>query len=280
MCYSFRFVPTFGRDTIRRFSNNVSGMKKLAARDFEDILQVCTISDLALLVSQTSYLDSSALSPSLKAYCLRPTMRWSWTFSTDSQNGMLWPNYACTQTLHSICSIRQQKCLDPSCGNFRRTRAVRMKLMRRHGRKQLADGARPHERKPLLSIQMVLQQHPSLPQLGPPGMLLPPGSPPPSQVQALRLPTYVLLHRILSWVLPLRPFQRSVQDRILRPERRPIKGRRRRVSTSTRSKGTSSDIMLTQSANLELLIHIQHNRYVQYHTSINLYTVWLRYPAG
>jgi len=37
----FREIPTFGRDTIRRFSNNVSGMKQLAARDFEDILQVC-----------------------------------------------------------------------------------------------------------------------------------------------------------------------------------------------------------------------------------------------
>ncbi len=36
----FRAVPTFGRDTIRRFGVNVSGMKKLAARDFEDILQV------------------------------------------------------------------------------------------------------------------------------------------------------------------------------------------------------------------------------------------------
>ncbi|KAH9942660.1 hypothetical protein B0H21DRAFT_710231 [Amylocystis lapponica] len=35
----FRKVPTFGRDTIRRFSRNVSRMKKLAARDFEDILQ-------------------------------------------------------------------------------------------------------------------------------------------------------------------------------------------------------------------------------------------------
>lgn len=37
---SFRKVPTFGRDTIRRFGNNISGMKQLAARDFEDILQV------------------------------------------------------------------------------------------------------------------------------------------------------------------------------------------------------------------------------------------------
>jgi hypothetical protein len=33
-------VPTFGRDTIRWFSANISELKKLAARDFEDILQV------------------------------------------------------------------------------------------------------------------------------------------------------------------------------------------------------------------------------------------------
>jgi hypothetical protein len=35
-------MPTFGRDTIRKFHNNVSAMKKLGARDFEDILQVCS----------------------------------------------------------------------------------------------------------------------------------------------------------------------------------------------------------------------------------------------
>ena len=35
-------IPTFGHGTIRRFPSNVSEMKKLAARDFEDILQVRT----------------------------------------------------------------------------------------------------------------------------------------------------------------------------------------------------------------------------------------------
>ena len=35
----FRQIPTFGRSTIRRFHNNASAMKKLAARDFEDLLQ-------------------------------------------------------------------------------------------------------------------------------------------------------------------------------------------------------------------------------------------------
>ncbi|KAJ7189662.1 hypothetical protein GGX14DRAFT_580522 [Mycena pura] len=37
----FRLIPTFGRSTIRRFKANVSEMKKLAARDWEDILQCC-----------------------------------------------------------------------------------------------------------------------------------------------------------------------------------------------------------------------------------------------
>ncbi|KAJ7697053.1 hypothetical protein B0H17DRAFT_1197774 [Mycena rosella] len=35
----YRLVPTFGKATIRRFSNNASAMKKLAARNFEDLLQ-------------------------------------------------------------------------------------------------------------------------------------------------------------------------------------------------------------------------------------------------
>ncbi|KAJ6540207.1 hypothetical protein DFH09DRAFT_929737 [Mycena vulgaris] len=35
----YRQVPTFGQATIRRFTNNASAMKKLAARNFEDLLQ-------------------------------------------------------------------------------------------------------------------------------------------------------------------------------------------------------------------------------------------------
>ena len=34
-------MPTFGHSTIRRFCTNTSEMKKLAARNYEDILQVC-----------------------------------------------------------------------------------------------------------------------------------------------------------------------------------------------------------------------------------------------
>ena len=36
----YRKVATFGRGTIRRFHKNASAMKRLAARDYEDLLQV------------------------------------------------------------------------------------------------------------------------------------------------------------------------------------------------------------------------------------------------
>lgn len=38
---SYRQIPTFGKDTIRRFTANASAMRKLGVRDFEDLLQVC-----------------------------------------------------------------------------------------------------------------------------------------------------------------------------------------------------------------------------------------------
>ncbi|KAH7924391.1 hypothetical protein BV22DRAFT_1195981 [Leucogyrophana mollusca] len=37
----FRSMPTFGRSTIRRFARNVADLTRLAARDYEDILQCC-----------------------------------------------------------------------------------------------------------------------------------------------------------------------------------------------------------------------------------------------
>ncbi|KAJ3556338.1 hypothetical protein NM688_g2089 [Phlebia brevispora] len=56
----FRRVPTFGSDTIRRFTNNVSELKKLAARDYEDILQVCifALNPMIILTWLFEVLDS------------------------------------------------------------------------------------------------------------------------------------------------------------------------------------------------------------------------------
>lgn len=38
--HRYRLVPSFAKDTIRKFSNNASQMKNLAATNFEDLLQV------------------------------------------------------------------------------------------------------------------------------------------------------------------------------------------------------------------------------------------------
>ena len=46
----FRQISTFGRDTIRRFDGNVSELKKMAARNFDDILQVCHDTILVLIL--------------------------------------------------------------------------------------------------------------------------------------------------------------------------------------------------------------------------------------
>ena len=43
----FRLITPFGKDGIRRFSNNASQMKKLAAHHFEDLLQVASIHRMA-----------------------------------------------------------------------------------------------------------------------------------------------------------------------------------------------------------------------------------------
>ncbi|KAG6906061.1 hypothetical protein DXG01_016105 [Tephrocybe rancida] len=47
----FRMVPTFGRDTIRKFSANTSEMRKMAAHNYEDILQSLTTPEFLIYSS-------------------------------------------------------------------------------------------------------------------------------------------------------------------------------------------------------------------------------------
>lgn len=66
-------MPTFAGDTIRKFSANCSEMKQLAARDFEDLLQVktvnATVEVLCLLVELFSVQFQF-----LKAFCQNLTI--------------------------------------------------------------------------------------------------------------------------------------------------------------------------------------------------------------
>jgi hypothetical protein len=57
----FRLVPTFGRSTIRRFANNASETKKMAARNYEDLLQVWPF--------DVEQVEKHHLTPSLTTVC-------------------------------------------------------------------------------------------------------------------------------------------------------------------------------------------------------------------
>ena len=66
-------MPTFGQDTIWRFHKNVSELKRLAARDFEDLLQV-GLSLISVLLNMIDVLHS-VLFRSLQGCCLISVLR-------------------------------------------------------------------------------------------------------------------------------------------------------------------------------------------------------------
>lgn len=71
-------MPTFGSDTIRRFSNNVSELKKLAARDFADLLQVgISPVNYLFIVTELACYASAPLRP-LMVFSMNRTTRLSW----------------------------------------------------------------------------------------------------------------------------------------------------------------------------------------------------------
>lgn len=61
-------MPTFGGDTIRRFSSNVSEMKKMAAHDYADLLQACSFLCIHAMITIND--KTSARYPHLMAFYL------------------------------------------------------------------------------------------------------------------------------------------------------------------------------------------------------------------
>jgi|SRR5882762_3182728 len=94
--FRYRDVPTFGNGTIRKFSTNVSAMKKLAARDFEDILQVSLYYTYALLC----LFFSSARILFLRVYYQQSRIVSFSTYSLIWLLGTLMQSCACTQIRH------------------------------------------------------------------------------------------------------------------------------------------------------------------------------------
>ena len=97
----FRIVPTFGLDTIWKFINNVSGLKQLAAWDFEDILQVCIYVAIKLTATHNWFYSVSSLSLKGSSQTSTNIMRKiSSTPSSSLQLGMPMPSFASTQNIH------------------------------------------------------------------------------------------------------------------------------------------------------------------------------------
>ena len=90
---SFWQITSFG-STIHPFTHNIANMKKLAAQDFEDILQVCWV----LIVSNAQHFSSctSVAFLALKAYCLRHIMTLSSSFYFLHPIGIPLQSYDCT----------------------------------------------------------------------------------------------------------------------------------------------------------------------------------------
>ena len=105
----FRQVPTFGRDTIRKFGGSVSAMKKLAGRDFEDILQVSAFpSILPDLASETQFLSLKCWIPVLED--ILPNREHNKALLDLAFDLATWHAYAKLRlhTTHTIKSFRTQ----------------------------------------------------------------------------------------------------------------------------------------------------------------------------
>jgi hypothetical protein len=114
---SYRSTPTFGRDTIRKFSVNASEMKRKAARDYEDLLQVSyCYSIVPSTDSPLSPMFNSArfrrLSPSSQISITIPSSH----CCTYALSGMRLQSYALTTTSPSASWSTQQFASGHRCG--------------------------------------------------------------------------------------------------------------------------------------------------------------------
>ena len=93
--YRFRSVPTFGQDTIRKLPKSVSDLNKLAAHDYEDILQVCLFCHGPSIASWSNI--SAQYQPLMGSFGRRIT-RVSAISSSYSPHGTHMLNSTCTWT--------------------------------------------------------------------------------------------------------------------------------------------------------------------------------------
>ena len=105
LSYRFRYIETFGRGTIRRFDRNTSALKKLAARNYEDCLQVrLSTKDLVFPQVPTLIWTFSVLCPSSKvSFLIRNMTSIFKTSSLSWLSGTLMRNSVCTRNQQFRC---------------------------------------------------------------------------------------------------------------------------------------------------------------------------------
>jgi hypothetical protein len=96
--HSYREIPSFGRDTIRSFSANCSEMKKMAAHDFENLLQVC--SNVGFDHSCIADNIFSAPSLFLMDFFRNRITEWSCNYFSSWLTGMGWENCVFIMTIY------------------------------------------------------------------------------------------------------------------------------------------------------------------------------------
>ena len=155
-------MPTFGRGTIRRFANNVSEMKKLAGRDFEDILQVSRISlflapDLSVLSYDLIY---SALFPCLRVSSPKSTMTSCWTSYSSLRHGTGSRNFEFTLTKQSICLQPQRRPSQRRCDGSSGKRVKFLPPWNSQKRLELVDDAQQHSQRRVTAVRPKERQVP------------------------------------------------------------------------------------------------------------------------
>jgi hypothetical protein len=98
-------VPMFGHGTIRCFNENAAAMKKLAAQDFEDLLQV--FSNDQGFAWHITHNIASVLFLCLRIYSRHATTQLSSTFSLSWGCGRHMLSFAFTQNAHLSLSNKQ-----------------------------------------------------------------------------------------------------------------------------------------------------------------------------
>lgn len=113
-------VPPFGRAVIRRFGANASAMKKMAARNFEDLLQVRE----AHFLNHVKLTKISAQYRFLKICSRSPITRRFWTSSSPWPIGMQPLSCECTPPLLSRACLSAPPVLAANFVLLLRTRAL------------------------------------------------------------------------------------------------------------------------------------------------------------